>query len=96
MKTTFKKNYRAGLKQHKLPRVRLTPSSQSRRPRLPAVPPATVPAVPTPAIVVAETESIPMESLHGDTLQLYLREIGQVKLLTPKEGNHARPENPAG
>jgi RNA polymerase primary sigma factor len=38
-----------------------------------------------PITVVAETETIPMESLHGDTLQLYLREIGQVKLLTPKE-----------
>ncbi|MGD0251209.1 MAG: sigma-70 factor domain-containing protein, partial [Verrucomicrobiota bacterium] len=33
----------------------------------------------------APAESIPSESLHGDTLQLYLREIGQVKLLTPKE-----------
>ena len=30
-------------------------------------------------------EVVPTESLHGDTLQLYLREIGQVKLLTPKE-----------
>ena len=29
--------------------------------------------------------SAPAESLHGDTLQLYLREIGQVKLLTPAE-----------
>jgi RNA polymerase primary sigma factor len=34
---------------------------------------------------VAATESNPSESLRGDTLQLYLREIGQVKLLTPKE-----------
>ncbi len=30
-------------------------------------------------------ETVPSESLRGDTLQLYLREIGQVKLLTPKE-----------
>ena len=32
-----------------------------------------------------ETEVVPVESQSGDTLQLYLREIGQVKLLTPKE-----------
>ena len=31
------------------------------------------------------TEVTPRESLHGDCLQLYLREIGQVKLLTPEE-----------
>jgi len=34
-------------------------------------------------IVPAEPRS--SESLHGDTLQLYLREIGQVKLITPQE-----------
>ncbi len=34
---------------------------------------------------VTPVETIPSESLRGDTLQLYLREIGQVKLLTPKE-----------
>jgi RNA polymerase primary sigma factor len=35
--------------------------------------------------VAIETETNPTESLHGDSLQLYLREIGQVKLLTPQE-----------
>ncbi len=34
---------------------------------------------------IAPPEPIPSESLRGDTLQLYLREIGQVKLITPKE-----------
>jgi RNA polymerase primary sigma factor len=34
---------------------------------------------------VAPAEPVPSESLRGDTLQLYLREIGQVKLITPKE-----------
>jgi RNA polymerase primary sigma factor len=85
MKTTFKRNYRAELKQHKLPRLRLTPSRQSRRLCSPTISPAIVPTRPTPTSVVAGTETIPVESLHGDTLQLYLREIGQVKLLTPKE-----------
>jgi RNA polymerase primary sigma factor len=73
MKTTFKRTYRAGIKRHRLPRVRLTPP---RRHRPPVSPPATV---------SARTEIIPTESLQGDTLQLYLREIGQVNLLTPEE-----------
>jgi RNA polymerase primary sigma factor len=30
-------------------------------------------------------EAVPMESLHGEPLQLYLHEIGRVKLLTSKE-----------
>jgi RNA polymerase primary sigma factor len=34
---------------------------------------------------VAPPEPAPSESLRGDTLQLYLREIGQVKLITPKD-----------
>ena len=33
----------------------------------------------------AVTESEPVESARGDALQLYLREIGQVALITPKE-----------
>jgi RNA polymerase primary sigma factor len=34
---------------------------------------------------VAPAEPAPYESIRGDTLQLYLREIGQVKLITPQE-----------
>lgn len=63
------------------------PPRLTRRPRVAelnalAVPPSTPPEVP-----VAETgprERAP-ESRSRDTLQLYLREIGQVKLLTPAE-----------
>jgi RNA polymerase primary sigma factor len=50
------------------------------------LPAANVPAKPLPKLAAAiEPETIPAESLSGDTLQLYLREIGQVKLLTPQE-----------
>src|ERR1043165_8585212 len=36
-------------------------------------------------ILREETEQVRRESAQGNTLQLYLREIGQVKLLTPAE-----------
>ena len=86
MKTIFNRNYRSGIRQHRLPRVRLKPSRRARRLRTAALPAANVPAKPLPMLAAAiETENIPTESLSGDTLQLYLREIGQVKLLTPQE-----------
>jgi len=65
----------------RLPRVRLTPSRRSRRTPAPAALAAPVAAAPAqPSEVV-----LPADAPRGDTLQLYLREIGQVKLLTPKE-----------
>src|SRR5256885_10417210 len=63
---------------------RLTPRLP-RQPRLYSAPEA---VSLKPARVVAEirTETpAPRDSARGDTLQLYLREIGQVKLLTPAE-----------
>ncbi len=69
MKTLLKQAARAVLKSH-------------RRPTLES--PET-PAPPAPPAAADEPESAPTESLRGDTLQLYLREIGQVKRLTPKE-----------
>jgi len=63
--------------------IPLTGMRPSRRLRFP-VSEATVASTPV-ASNVAPAEPMPSESLHGDTLQLYLREIGQVKLITPKE-----------
>jgi RNA polymerase primary sigma factor len=84
MKTTYKRNDRTGMKKFRPPRVRLTPSRRSRRLQAPASV-QTDPVRTLPATVSGGTEAVPAESLHGDTLQLYLREIGQVNLLTPKE-----------
>src|SRR5439155_17626030 len=36
-------------------------------------------------VATTRAEPVRMESTQGNTLQLYLREIGQVKLLTPAE-----------
>ena len=85
MKTTRKGNYRTSPKEFRLPRVCLTPSRRSRRLRALVPPTATAPSVVLATSAPAETEVMPTESPRGDTLELYLREIGQVKLLTPKE-----------
>ena len=85
MNTTFKRNYRARPASLKLSRVRLTPSRRPLRYRI-ASPPAIedLPAKPS-AAENQPAQPGPVESASGDTLQLYLREIGQVKLITPKE-----------
>jgi len=46
---------------------------------------ATLPAAATELEKIGRGEVAPVESARGDSLQLYLREIGQVKLLTPQE-----------
>jgi RNA polymerase primary sigma factor len=74
MKTTLKRNNRMGAK-----KLRLSLARRS------APPPEPSPAEPLPIPVAAGTEVISTESPHGNTLQLYLREIGRVKLLTPEE-----------
>jgi len=81
MKNTLKQNSRVAAPKLKVPRAGLQSADRSRRAF--AAPVAVTFAEPLPAPVVEEV--IPAESLRGDTLQLYLREIGQVKLLMPEE-----------
>ena len=86
MKTTFKRDYRPGRSKVRLPHIRLTPSRRPRRYRLASRLPANGIRVAPPLITDLEpVESLPTELPRGDALQLYLREIGQVKLLTPQE-----------
>jgi len=70
-------NDRSVVKKIRQPRVALSPARRSLR--LPS------PAAARPLAVAAPDPVPPAESLRGDTLQLYLREIGLVKLLTPPE-----------
>jgi RNA polymerase primary sigma factor len=67
-------------------RVRLVQPRLPRRPRnqLSRVTTATPNAMAS-AAEIALVEPRSADSPHGDVLQLYLREIGQVKLLTPQE-----------
>jgi RNA polymerase primary sigma factor len=46
---------------------------------------ATLPQPAQPARELTPVETVSRDTSHGDVLQLYLREIGQVKLLTPQE-----------
>ena len=85
MKIIFGRNHRTGTKAFKLPYVRLTRSRQLHQPRTTTLPEITASTTSLAAPAIAQVENAHSESLQGDTLQLYLREIGQVKLLTPKE-----------
>jgi len=80
MKTAFEKNY--GLRTTKLapPRIRLTPSAAPSPRRRSATLPAAVSRA-----SLAVLDSSPADAYRPDALHLYLREIGRVKLLTPKE-----------
>jgi RNA polymerase primary sigma factor len=76
---------RRDTKKLKIPRIRLTPPRTARRVRAPRPKLEPEMATPSPAPAAAGTEVWQTESLRGDTLQLYLREINRVKLLTPAE-----------
>src|SRR5882724_7071022 len=82
MKTEFKRTYRSRATNLTPPRVHLTPSRRLRKVRGLDVPPTLVLADSAPAEEPVEKAST---GARGDSLQLYLREIGRVKLLTPKE-----------
>ncbi len=70
------------------PRVRLTPLRLVKRGRSVTPKPGALRLRLTPVPVTSDHEPAEAASAsapRGDSLQLYLREIGQVKLLTPKE-----------
>ena len=77
MKTILRRNDRAGAIKLKLPRARLLPANRSRHVFAPTAEPALAPARLAPAAVAEDV--IPAAYPRGDTLQLYLREIGQVE-----------------
>src|ERR1035437_4443775 len=86
MKTIFQRTYRSRAASLTPSRIHLAPSRLPKRSRaLSASPTAGV--LPTPPVA---TENEPAEPVRadlprGDALQLYLREIGQVKFVTPQE-----------
>ena len=84
MKTIFKRTNRLGPGRVEPRHLRLIRSRLSSPSRNRLLPTTVLP------LTLAATESRPAEPAatdlpHGDVLQLYLREIGQVKLLTPQE-----------
>src|SRR6266446_2831921 len=84
MKNAFKQAHSFRASKLTPPRIRLTPARVPRRLRGSAAPPRILPS-PTAPLSVSREEPIPDTTPRGDALQLYLREIGQVKLLTPNE-----------
>ena len=87
MKIAFAQNYRGGTRK---PHARLTTVRRQRglrAPRAAAVSEPVEPIIVDPAIVVEPelAESGYEGAPQADTLQLYLREIGQIKRITPAE-----------
>ena len=85
MRKTIAPNYPTRKGRLRLPRVRLTAARRLRRGRALASPLENAPTEPGPGARLTAPEPVPSESQSGDTLQLYLHEIGRVKLLAPKE-----------
>jgi len=85
MKTMLARNFRKVANSFRLPHARIVAPSRTRLFSVPATPSASRIAGPLPEASPAANEVVPTEDLHSDSLTLYLREIGQVKLLTPAE-----------
>jgi RNA polymerase primary sigma factor len=88
MKIASKRSYRSRTTRLAPSCVRLTPPRLARRLRGSGRLPAVELQLPVPAPAAAEAgsaEPIRAEPAHGDALLLYLREIGQVQLLTRQE-----------
>jgi len=86
MKTTLKRTNRRGTGRLTSHGVRAIVPPLSRVAGEPVLSRAAMlPQPALPAEELASAEPASTDSPHGDVLQLYLREIGQVKLLTPEE-----------
>jgi RNA polymerase primary sigma factor len=86
MKSVFNRTYRSGTISLMPSRVRLTPSRPPKRGRSWSPSPTTEVPRAQPAVTEGEPAQRSRADLsRGDILHLYLREIGQVKLLTPQE-----------
>ncbi|HKW30320.1 MAG TPA: sigma-70 family RNA polymerase sigma factor [Verrucomicrobiae bacterium] len=83
MKTTFKRTNRRGTTRPASRGIRAIVPRLGHNPVLSRAAMLPQPALPARELKPAEPASSDLP--HGDVLQLYLREIGQVKLLTPAE-----------
>jgi len=87
MKSTLKQKRSLRTNRVAPQRVRLTRTSRGRQPQKPLAsePVALVPLPPAQPVAATTPMPPPLDSMRGDPLRLYLREIGEVPLLTPKE-----------
>lgn len=87
MKPARKQNYGSRGTNLNPPRVRLTAPVSTKRCRIAKAAPTIVPEAVVAPVATASEPNPPArtEGARGDSLQLYLQEIGRVKLLTPKE-----------
>jgi RNA polymerase primary sigma factor len=81
LSTTFKRNQSQRTRQFKAG----TGARMTRRPHVALAAPAEAAPAEVAGNTSAAPEAAPVQSARGDTLQLYLNEIGQVKLLKPEE-----------